>query len=115
MPSLKRVGILYRPGDDVSKLGLEAAKTVAPSLGIEIVARPVSTAADIYPSAVALLKEVDAIYTGMDQLIVENHTALKKAADEASKPVLAGDEGGVERGALATTSISMFKLVLGTA
>jgi len=110
LPALKRVGVLYRPGDDISHIGIAGAEAVAPALGIEIVKRPVSSASDIYPSAVAMLRDVDAIYTGMDQLVVENFPALKKAADEASKPVLAGDEGSVERGALVTTAISMFDI-----
>jgi len=104
------VGILFRPGDDVSKIGVAGAQTIARQLGIEIVTRPISSASDIYPSAVAMLRDVDAIYTGMDQLVIENFAALRKAADEASKPILAGDEGSVEQGGLATTAISMLDI-----
>ena len=54
-----------------------------------------------------MLRNVDAIYTGTDNLIAENLESILKAAREAGKPVLAGDTQSVERGALGTWSISM--------
>lgn len=107
LPNMKRVGMLYRPGDDVSKIGVEAAKKAAPALALELVTEPVSSSADLYPTAVSLLRRVDAIYTGMDNLVVENLESVLKAAREAKKPVLAGDAGSVGRGALASMATSM--------
>ncbi|MGO8925416.1 MAG: ABC transporter substrate-binding protein [Limisphaerales bacterium] len=110
LPNVRRVGMLYKPGDDVSKIGVEAAKKEGQKLNIEIVAEPVSNPGDLYASAVSLFRRVDAIYTGMDNLVVENLESLLKASKEAGKPVLAGDAGSVGRGALASVATSMTDL-----
>jgi putative ABC transport system substrate-binding protein len=107
LPNLKKLGMLYKAGDDVSKISLDAMRELAPSRGIEIIAKPVSGAADVYPSAVSLFRQVDAVYTGVDSFVVENLGSVLKAAGEANKPVLAGDDGSMQRGALAAYSVSM--------
>lgn len=115
LPKMRRVGVLYKPGDDVSRIGVEAAKKEAPKLNLEIVAEPVSNPSDIYATAVSMFRRVDAIYTGMDNLVVENLESLLKASREAGKPVLAGDAGSVGRGALASVATSMTDLGVLTA
>lgn len=107
MPSLRSIGMLYKPGDDVSKIGIKAVEEAAPKHGLRLVTRPVSSPSDLYPSAIAMFGEVDAVFTGMDNLVVENLETLLKAATEASKPVLSGDAGSVQRGALAAVATNM--------
>jgi putative ABC transport system substrate-binding protein len=112
MPSMRRLGMLYRPGDDVSAIAIRAVTEVAPKYGITVVAQPVSDPSQIYSSAVRLLQSTDAVYTGLDHLVVENLESLLRASMEVGKPVLGGDEGSVERGALAALSIDMHDLGL---
>ncbi|MGD8305927.1 MAG: ABC transporter substrate-binding protein [Ignavibacteria bacterium] len=109
-PELKKLGLLYSPGDDVSIIALNKMKTLQKEKGFELVAQPISSPSDVYSATRQLLLRVDAVYTGTDNLIVENLTSVLKAANEAGKPVYSGDEGSVEKGALATYSISMFDL-----
>ena len=61
----------------------------------------------MYPASVEMLREVDAVYVGLDSLVAENLEVLLKAAMEAGKPVFAGDSGSVKRGAIAAVSVSM--------
>lgn len=110
IPTIKSIGYLYRPGDDVSKVAIDSFENLCPKYDIEFVKMPVSSSSNVYISAVTILKRVDAIYCGLDELIVENLESLIKAGNEANKPVLAGDEGSVKRGALITYSISMRSL-----
>lgn len=110
LPHLTRLGMLYTAGDDVATIAVQAVKRYATERGIQVITRPVSNASDVYPSAVAMLRDVDAIYTGMDNLVADNLEGILKAAREANKPVLAGDTQSVDRGALATWSISMYDL-----
>lgn len=107
MPGLKVLGMLYKPGDDVSKLAVTAMADGAPSVGIKLQIRPVSLPADLYPVSVQMLSEVDAVFVGLDSLVAENLEVLLKAAAEAGKPVFAGDSGSVKRGAVAAVSVSM--------
>lgn len=107
LPSLRSIGMLYKPGDDVSQIGIKAVAEAVPKFGITLVKRPVSSSLDLYSSAIATFAEADVIFTGMDNLVVENIEILLKAAAETGKPVLSGDAGSVQRGALAAVATSM--------
>ena len=106
-PKARRIGMIYTRGDDVSKIGVDAMTELSKKLGFELRLSPVSQASDIYPSAVALLRDVDAIYTGIDHLVLENLDGLVKAAREARKPLFGGESGSVEKGGVLALSINM--------
>jgi len=77
-------------------------------LNFELIKQPVSNPTDVYPAAVAMFKKVDAIYTGIDHLMLENLESLMKASREASKPVFGGESGSVEKGAVMAITINMY-------
>lgn len=106
-PKTKRIGMLYTRGDDVSKIGVEAMTELSKKLGFDLRLSPVSQGSDIYPAAVALLRDVDTIYTGIDHLVLENLDGLVKAAREARKPLFGGESGSVEKGGVLALSINM--------
>ena len=106
-PQTKRIGMLYKPGDDTAKRGLDAVRHEAQGGSFELVARPISQASDVYASAVDLFRDVDVIYTGIDLTVAENLDALIKASLETKKPILGGDSGSVEKGAVMALSVSM--------
>jgi putative ABC transport system substrate-binding protein len=115
LPSMRKMGMLYSPSDTVSAVAVTELRRLAPQYNIELVTVPVSTTQDLYSSARILYKQVDAVYTGLDTLVVENLESVLRAAHEAHKPVLAGDVGTVERGGLATYGIDMHALGRATA
>ena len=106
-PDRKRIGMLYTRGDDVSKIGVESMTELSKELGFDLVLRPVSSAEDIYPTAVSLLSRTDAIYTGIDHLILESMSGLVKAANESNKPLFGGESGSVELGGVLAVTINM--------
>ncbi|HVR08880.1 MAG TPA: ABC transporter substrate-binding protein [Thermoanaerobaculia bacterium] len=106
-PNSHRIGMLYTRGDDVSKIGVLAMRALSSRLHFTLLLSPVSAAADVYPSAVALLRDVDTIYTGIDHLLLENLDGLVKASREAHKPLFGGESGSVEKGAVLALSINM--------
>lgn len=106
-PKTKKIGMLYTKGDDVSKIGVDALTELSQKLGFELKLSPVSQAADVYPSAVSLYKDVDVIYTGIDHLILENLDGLVKASRESKKPIFGGESGSVEKGGVLALSINM--------
>jgi putative tryptophan/tyrosine transport system substrate-binding protein len=108
-PNVKTIGMLYTPGDDVSSIGTKAVAGLASSLGFRLQLAPISAGQDVYPSAVSLLQSVDAIYTGIDHLLLENMDGLVKASREANKPLFGGESGSVEKGAVLAVSINMTK------
>lgn len=106
-PDTKVLGMLFTQGDDVSRIGVDAVAELASQLDFELRTYPVSAAQDVYPVAVAALRDVDAIYTGIDHLLLENMDGLVKAANEARKPLYGGESGSVEKGAVLAVSINM--------
>ena len=108
-PNVRTIGMLYTRGDDVSTIGTKAVADVSSSLNFRLQVIPVSASQDVYPAAVSLLRSVDAIYTGIDNLVLENMTSLVKAALEADKPLFGGESGSVEKGAVLAVSINMTK------
>jgi len=108
-PNIKSIGMLYTRGDDVSAIGTKAVSALASSLNFRLQLVPVSAPQDVYPAAVSLLQSVDAIYTGIDHLLLENMDGLVKASREANKPLFGGESGSVEKGAVLAVSINMTK------
>lgn len=106
-PNVKSIGMIYTRGDDVSSIGTNAVEALAPKLNFRLQVVPISAAQDVYPAAVSLLQSVDAIYTGIDHLLLENMDGLVKAAREANKPLFGGESGSVEKGAVLAVSINM--------
>lgn len=106
-PETQVIGMLYTRGDDVSSIGVEAMRSLSEELGFELRLAPVSQNADVYPTAVALARDVDAVYAGIDHLVLETLDALVKATNEASRPLFGGESGTVEKGGVLALSINM--------
>lgn len=106
-PNTKSVGMIFTNGDDVSQYGVDALKGFSDELGFKLELVSISTAQDVYPAATSLFQRSDAVFIGIDALVLENLDSLLKAADEASKPLFAGDSGSVEKGAVMALSIDM--------
>ena len=108
-PKVKSIGMLYTRGDDVSSIGTKAVSDLALSMNFRLQLVPISAPQDVYPAAVSLFQSVDAIYTGIDHLLLENMDGLVKASREANKPLFGGESGSVEKGAVLAVSINMTK------
>lgn len=106
-PDVKVVGMVFTRGDDVSEIGVNAMKILSSELGFDLELRAVSSASDIFAVTQALFRDVDAIYTGIDHLVLENMEGLVKASNEANKPLFGGESGSVEKGAVLAVSINM--------
>ena len=106
-PHASTVGMLYNPGDDVGVRGVKAVTSYTNAADLTLKSKAISQAADVYPAAVALARTVDFIYTGIDLVVIENMSALFKAAQENQTPVVAGDSSAVKDGAVMALSVSM--------
>ncbi|MET4577344.1 ABC transporter substrate-binding protein [Ottowia thiooxydans] len=62
VPTVKRVGTLYNPGEDNDKTNIDLYNKAARKVGLEVVAVPVDNANDIPQRAQSFAGKVDAIY-----------------------------------------------------
>ena len=107
-PAVKRLGVIYNPGEANSVTLLELLKQEAPARGLSIDAAPAPKSADVLPAAQSLVGQVDAIYVPTDNTVVTALEAVVKVGEENRLPVYAGDTDSVPRGAIAAIGFNYF-------
>ncbi len=114
-PDVKRLGVLYNPGEANSVSSVEALKSAAEGAGIEVVEGPATKSADVQGAARSLIGKVDAIYVPTDNTIVSALESAVGVANEAKLPLYAADTDSVARGALAAVGFNYFDVGVQTA
>lgn len=109
-PDAFKIGVLNNPSESNSKFGLEETKKVAKDLGMEIISVPVSNTNEVLNAARSIVGKVDAFYILSDNTVIAGQDSLIKVALEAKKLLIGVEQGGVEKGAVATVGINYFKL-----
>ena len=98
VPNVKRLGVLYNPGEANAVASLAFLKGELSPLGINIVPSAVNRSSEVSQATKRLLKEVDAIYIPNDNTVVSGLEAAVKICHEAQMPLFAADILLVERG-----------------
>lgn len=106
LPHVKRIGILFNPGEVNSARQLEVFKEEADKRGLTVVEGPAVKSAEVLAATQRLLGEVDAIYIPQDNTVVSSLAGVVMLATQFEIPVIAPDPEGVKIGALATVGFS---------
>ncbi len=109
-PEIKRLGVVYNPGESNSAFAMGLIKKACEELGLELITASVSTTAEIYKAAQSLVGRVDALYSSADNTVISGVEALIKTAQTAKIPCIAGESDSVERGALATLGTNYYEI-----
>ena len=105
-----RVGLLYNQSEPQSVDAYDRLQGLAGSLGIELVARPVNTTADVQLVAGALLNEgIDAFFANPDNTVFGSFETIMKACNEGGVPVFTSEAGLVARGAVAAYGADLYQ------
>lgn len=108
-PSVESVGVVYSSGEVNSQVQVDLAQEKADELGLELKTATVTNVGEV-PTALDSLGDVDSIYVPTDNTVVSGiDTVLTYAADH-KVPVVSGDTGPVEAGAVATLGLDYSKL-----
>ena len=108
-PSVESVGIVYSSGEVNSQVQVDLAQEKADELGRELKTATVTNVGEV-PTALDSLGDVDSIYVPTDNTVVSGiDTVLTYAADK-QVPVVSGDTGAVEAGAVASRGLDYTKL-----
>ncbi|MCG8493274.1 MAG: ABC transporter substrate-binding protein [Sneathiellales bacterium] len=108
VPSAKKVGVLYNPGEANSITLVEMLEREAPGLGLEIVKAGANNSGAVLSSARSLVGKADAIYVPTDNTIVSAFEAVVKVGTDGNLPVFAGDTASVKRGAVAALGFNYY-------
>jgi putative ABC transport system substrate-binding protein len=109
-PETQTIGMLYNSGENNSVIQANMAQAAADAMGITLDRMSVAVPGDILQATEILANRVDIIYTPTCNLIAAGMVSVVRAAEEAGLPVVAGDAGSVENGALITYGIDYYLL-----
>lgn len=110
MPKAKTIGVIYNPGEAASQYGIKQIRKIAKSKGYILKEATVSTTAEVYGAANAIVNSVDVLYLSSDNTVIEGVSGAIKIAAENKKPLIVGDSGTVEKGGLAAVSVGYAKV-----
>jgi putative ABC transport system substrate-binding protein len=110
VPSAKKIGVPFNPGETNSVVLLTALKDLGPKAGYEIVEAPASKSADVQAAAQSLVGKVDVIYVPTDNTIVSALEAVIGVGTDNKIPVFSGDTDSVTRGTVASVGFDYFEV-----
>jgi putative ABC transport system substrate-binding protein len=110
LPSAKRWGTIYNPGDVNVTFHIKEMKATVEKMGGTLVEAHVSTSAEVMQAAQSLVGRVDAIHITSDNTTVSAFESVVKVCNENKIPLFVGDRDSVPRGAIAAYGLDYFKV-----
>ncbi|CAN7394810.1 ABC transporter substrate-binding protein [Bosea sp. LjRoot237] len=110
VPTAKRIGIVYNPGEANSVALLNAVKALAPARGLQIVEASAGRTADVSGAAQNLVGKVDAIYLPTDNTIISALGTVLNVGADNKLPVFTGDTESVQKGSVASIGFDYFQV-----
>lgn len=101
LPKLKRLGIVYNPGEGNSVILVSRLKDTANRMGIEVVESPATSTMEVGMAAKHIAHKVDAFFISNDNTVLSAFEAVVGVANDAGIPVFVSDINRVQSGAVA--------------
>lgn len=98
LPDMKRLGILYNPGDDSDTAFANRLQKLAPEHGVKITLIGVDNANDIPQRVMSARGQVDALFVPASSLLQPAAPAIASAAARISMPVFGSNSPSVDVG-----------------
>lgn len=108
IPSAKKIGVIYNPGEANSVAIIKELQKVAEEKGYTIVESPASRSSDVQGAARNLINKVDVMYIPTDNTVVSAFESVVRIGQDSQIPVFAGDTSSVSRGAIAAVSFNYY-------
>ncbi|MET1028713.1 MAG: ABC transporter substrate-binding protein [Dongiaceae bacterium] len=110
VPTAKKVGVPYNPGEANSVTLLAVLKKLAPQAGMEIIEASATKSSEVQGAAQSLVGKVDVIYEPTDNTIASALEAVIAVGKENKLPVFSGDTDSVRRGTIASVGFNYFEV-----
>ena len=102
VPSVKRLGVLYNPGEPNSVSLVKVLKDEAAKAGLTVTEATTTKSADAQQAARSLVGKVDALYVPLDNTVVSALESVVAVGQQSKLPVFSADTDSVARGAVAS-------------
>ncbi|HHY39109.1 MAG TPA: ABC transporter substrate-binding protein [Clostridia bacterium] len=109
-PDIKRVGIIYNAGEPNSVVQAELARKACEKLGLQLVEATPTSINEVAQAAQSLVGRVDAVYVPTCNTAVAGIDPVIAMCEKNKLPLVTGERGPVDKGALATDGIDYFNL-----
>lgn len=113
-PNVKRIAVIFNPGDTASQFGMKEIRKYAAQLGFEIIDGPVTLTTEVFGVAENIASNADALFLSSDATAIAGVAAAAKVAIKRKIPLYVGDSGTVEKGGLAAVSLGYDRLGIET-
>ncbi|WP_186417854.1 ABC transporter substrate-binding protein [Bosea sp. CS1GBMeth4] len=110
VPSARKIGVVYNPGEANSVALLNAVKALAPARNLQIVEASAGRTADVSAAAQNLVGKVDAIYLPTDNTIISALGTVLAVGADNKLPVFTGDTESVQKGSVASIGFDYFQV-----
>ena len=101
LPSLRRVGVVWNPGEVSSEVNTAVARALCQELDIELLESNVTNSSEVFEAAGSLASRgVQAFWMGADIVVIGALDSLVAVARKANIPVFTSISDSVDRGAL---------------
>lgn len=104
-PNIRKLGVLYNPGEAPSQYGIKEIRRFAAPLGFEISEGAVNSTMEVFPVAQSLAGKVDALYLSSDSTAIGGVAAAMRVAADHRIGLFVGDSGTVAKGGVAAVSV----------
>jgi putative ABC transport system substrate-binding protein len=101
VPQVKKVGVIYNPGESNSVKLYQELKKAAPKFSIELIPVTATRTSEVATAAQSLVGRVNALYIPNDNTAVTAMESIVQVGIKNQLPVFAGDIGSLQRGAVA--------------
>lgn len=109
-PQVRRVGIIYNPGEVNSSVVVSDLRREAPARRIELVERPIANSSEMSQSLESMLGEIDAVFLPPDNTAYAGLAVVGRLTKAAEIPFYATVKDALDHNALATLGLDFEKL-----
>ena len=106
-PDVKKLGVLYNPGEANSVSLVALLKAQAPGKGLQVIEATAPKSGDVLSAARQLAGKAEAIYIPLDNTVVSALEAVIKVGRDARIPVYSADTDSVGRGTVASLGFEL--------
>jgi len=109
-PGIKRLGVLYNPGEAASQYGIKEIRRFSKEAGFEITEGAVNSTSEVYPVAQNLATSVDALFLSSDNTAIGGVAGAMRVAVDRKIGLFVGDSGTIAKGGVAAVSVGYSQL-----
>ncbi|WP_339159004.1 ABC transporter substrate-binding protein [Paenibacillus sp. FSL W8-0186] len=105
---VKAVGVVINQGEPNAVIMADHAEKALEKHGIKLIKAPVTNTSEVKQAAESLVGRADALYTTLDNTVVEAVSTVIQIANEHDIPFFSSDRDTVEKGAFATVGFKYY-------